>query len=65
VAQFDGKNNSVKRVGKPSGALAPGVLDLYYCKSDPEDDRNELEKTCANLMKTLKVFEPAAGPAPK
>jgi serine protease Do len=62
VARFDGKNNSVKRVGKPAGALTPGVLDLYYCKSDPEDDRNELEKTCANLMKTLKVFEPAGAP---
>ena len=66
VALFDGKNNLVRSVGKPDGKLAAGVLDLYYCRSDPEDDRGELEKTCANLMKTLKVFEPAvAGSATK
>lgn len=65
VAQFDGKNNSVQSVDKPSDALTPGVLHLYYCKSDPEDDRNELQKTCANLVKTLKVIEPALPPARK
>jgi hypothetical protein len=59
VAQFDGKHNLVRSVGKPDSTLSPGVLDLYICKSDPEDDRSELEKTCANLVKTLKVFEPA------
>jgi hypothetical protein len=62
VAQFDGKNNAVRRVSRPDAALTPGVLDLYYCKSGPEDDRGELEKTCANLVKTLKVLEPAAVP---
>jgi hypothetical protein len=52
-----GKENSVRTVAKPDHETTPPVRYIYYCKSGSEDERAELEKTCASLNKSLKVVE--------
>jgi hypothetical protein len=58
VVEFDGKDNAVRSVGKSDRDSTPAMLDIYYCRSGPEDEKAELEKTCAQLAKTLKVIDP-------
>ena len=57
VAAFDGKENLVHLVRKPTRPANPDVRYLYACRNGPEDDKADLQKTCALMTKALTVDE--------
>ena len=57
VAAFDGKENIVRLVRKPTRPANPDVRYLYACRNGPEDDKAELQKSCALMPKAITVDE--------
>ena len=63
VAAFDGKENLVRLVRKPSHPANPDVRYLYACRNGPEDDKTALQRSCELLTGAITIDErPGASP---
>ena len=56
-AAFDGKENAVRLVRKPTHAANPEVRYLYACRNGPEDDKAALQKSCGLMTTAITVDE--------
>jgi hypothetical protein len=57
AAAFDGKDNVVRLVRKPTHPVKPDVRYVYFCRNGPEDDKTALQKSCARMTTAITIDE--------
>jgi hypothetical protein len=57
VAAFEGKENIVRLVRKPTHPANPDVRYVTYCRNGSEDDKAALQKSCALMTTAITIDE--------